>query len=71
MDGGDEFSSKSYDECGVEHTLLGGLAYRAMVGTAMAFRFCFGFFAFFFFFSCVGSQDHTHKSFNKLIKTEF
>ena len=49
MDGGDEFSSKSYDECGVEHTLLGGLAYRAMVGTAMAFRFCFGFFAFFFF----------------------
>jgi hypothetical protein len=26
MDGGDELDSKSKDGCGVEHTLIGGLA---------------------------------------------
>lgn len=55
---GRELKSKSYDACtliwhgcGVEHTLLGGLAYRAMVGTAMALFFSFRFSAL-----CNGSQ---------------
>lgn len=60
MDGGAELSSKSYDECGVEHTLPGGLAYRAMVGTAMAFGFLLWLFLLFFFSLCWVS-DHTQK----------
>ena len=46
----------------VDHTLLGGLVYRAMVGTAMAFWSLLWLFCFFFFNLCWVSDNHTHKA---------